>query len=74
MAGAWPPLARSRMACAAGGAAPAAAGFQESLRRGEPKLGVFLNSASPLVAEQLSNCGYDWLLASSLPPKASTTT
>jgi 4-hydroxy-2-oxoheptanedioate aldolase len=32
------------------------------LRQGTPKLGLFLNSHSPTVAEQLAHSGYDWLL------------
>ncbi len=36
--------------------------FKEDLRKGVPKIGLFLNSASPVVAEQLSHSGYDWLL------------
>src|SRR5262245_4397366 len=36
--------------------------FKEQLRTGTPKLGLFLNSHSPTVAEQLAHSGYDWLL------------
>jgi 4-hydroxy-2-oxoheptanedioate aldolase len=36
--------------------------FKEDLKKGLPKMGLFLNSASPTVAEQLSHSGYDWLL------------
>ncbi len=36
--------------------------FKKQLRAGKPKLGIFLNSHSPTVAEQLSHSGYDWLL------------
>jgi 4-hydroxy-2-oxoheptanedioate aldolase len=36
--------------------------FKEQLRSGSPKLGLFLNSHSPTVAEQLAHSGYDWLL------------
>lgn len=36
--------------------------FKAELRAGQPKFGVFLNSASPLVAGQFSHSGYDWLL------------
>jgi 4-hydroxy-2-oxoheptanedioate aldolase len=36
--------------------------FKQQLRAGQPKLGLFLNSHSPTVAEQLSFSGYDWLL------------
>jgi 4-hydroxy-2-oxoheptanedioate aldolase len=32
------------------------------LRAGHPKLGLFLNSHSPTVSEQLAHSGYDWLL------------
>jgi 4-hydroxy-2-oxoheptanedioate aldolase len=32
------------------------------LREGHPKMGLFLNSHSPTVAEQLAHSGYDWLL------------
>src|SRR5215217_5150795 len=36
--------------------------FKEQLRVGSPKFGLFLNSHSPTVAEQLAHSGYDWLL------------
>jgi len=36
--------------------------FKKSLREGNPKFGLFVNSASSTVAEQLSFSGYDWLL------------
>src|SRR5215475_8937240 len=36
--------------------------FKNQLRAGEPKLGLFLNSHSPTIAEQLAHSGYDWLL------------
>jgi len=36
--------------------------FKKQLRGGQPKLGLFLNSHSPTVAEQLAHSGYDWLL------------
>src|SRR3954466_1999998 len=36
--------------------------FKKQLREGRPKLGLFLNSYSPTVAEQLAHSGYDWLL------------
>lgn len=36
--------------------------FKDQLRQGTPKIGLFVNTASPLVAEQLSHSGYDWLL------------
>jgi 4-hydroxy-2-oxoheptanedioate aldolase len=36
--------------------------FKKQLRAGQPKLGLFLNSHSPTVAEQLAHTGYDWLL------------
>src|ERR1700735_745612 len=36
--------------------------FKKQLREGQPKLGLFLNSHSPTVAEQLAHRGYDWLL------------
>src|SRR5580765_8321030 len=38
------------------------ADFKKQLRAGEPKMGLFLNSHSPTVAEQLAYSGYDWLL------------
>jgi 4-hydroxy-2-oxoheptanedioate aldolase len=38
------------------------ADFKIELRAGKPKLGLFLNSHSPTIAEQLAHCGYDWLL------------
>jgi 4-hydroxy-2-oxoheptanedioate aldolase len=36
--------------------------FKKELREGRPKMGLFLNSHSPTVAEQLAHSGYDWLL------------
>lgn len=36
--------------------------FKDQLRAGQPKFGLFLNSHSPTVAEQLAHTGYDWLL------------
>src|SRR5688572_25955700 len=36
--------------------------FKSQMRSGRPKLGLFLNSHSPTVAEQLAFSGYDWLL------------
>lgn len=36
--------------------------FKKQLREGRPKLGLFLNSHSSTVAEQLAHSGYDWLL------------
>jgi 4-hydroxy-2-oxoheptanedioate aldolase len=36
--------------------------FKNHLRQGTPKLGLFLNSHSPTVAEQLAHSSYDWLL------------
>src|SRR5881227_3427559 len=36
--------------------------FKKQLRAGVPKIGLFVNSHSPTVAEQLAHSGYDWLL------------
>jgi 4-hydroxy-2-oxoheptanedioate aldolase len=36
--------------------------FKQQMRAGRPKLGLFVNSHSPTVAEQLAHSGYDWLL------------
>src|SRR3954447_24493114 len=36
--------------------------FKTQLKSGNPKFGLFLNSHSPTVAEQLAHSGYDWLL------------
>ena len=36
--------------------------FKKALRAGENKIGLFINSASPIVSEQLGRTGYDWLL------------
>jgi 4-hydroxy-2-oxoheptanedioate aldolase len=36
--------------------------FKAQLRAGTPKMGLFLNSHSPTIAEQLAHSGYDWLL------------
>jgi 4-hydroxy-2-oxoheptanedioate aldolase len=38
------------------------ADFKKQLRAGSPKFGLFVNSHSPTVAEQLAHSGYDWLL------------
>ena len=38
------------------------ADFKKHMRDGTPKMGLFLNSHSPTVAEQLAHSGYDWLL------------
>ena len=39
--------------------------FKQQLREGKPKMGLFLNSHSPTVAEQMAHSGYDWLLVDS---------
>jgi 4-hydroxy-2-oxoheptanedioate aldolase len=39
--------------------------FKKELRSGIPKMGLFVNSHSPTVAEQLAHSGYDWLLIDS---------
>jgi 4-hydroxy-2-oxoheptanedioate aldolase len=36
--------------------------FKAQLREGKPKIGIFINSHSPTVVEQLAHSGYDWLL------------
>ena len=36
--------------------------FKKQLRAGTPKMGLFINSHSPTVAEQIAHSGYDWLL------------
>lgn len=36
--------------------------FKQQLRGGTPKMGLFVNSHSPTIAEQLAHSGYDWLL------------
>eukprot|EP00658_Telonema_sp_P-2_P016214 TRINITY_DN16276_c0_g1_i1.p1 TRINITY_DN16276_c0_g1~~TRINITY_DN16276_c0_g1_i1.p1 ORF type:complete len:279 (-),score=66.72 TRINITY_DN16276_c0_g1_i1:199-1035(-) len=36
--------------------------FKADLHAGKPKMGLFLNSASPVLAAQFSHSGYDWLL------------
>lgn len=36
--------------------------FKGQLREGKPKFGLFINSHSPTVAEQLAHSGYDWML------------
>lgn len=41
---------------------PSGADFKKQLRAGTPKFGLFVNSHSPTVAEQLAHSGYDWLL------------
>ena len=39
--------------------------FKAALRNNQPKLGLFINSHSPTVVEQLAHSGYDWLLVDS---------
>jgi 4-hydroxy-2-oxoheptanedioate aldolase len=36
--------------------------FKKQLHQGTPKMGLFINSHSPTVVEQLAHSGYDWLL------------
>src|SRR5215475_6941576 len=36
--------------------------FKKQLQEGMPKMGLFINSHSPTVVEQLAHTGYDWLL------------
>ncbi len=36
--------------------------FKKQLSAGNPKMGLFVNSHSPTIAEQLAHSGYDWLL------------
>jgi 4-hydroxy-2-oxoheptanedioate aldolase len=36
--------------------------FKNALASGEHKMGLFINSHSPTVAEQMSHSGFDWLL------------
>src|SRR6202140_970721 len=36
--------------------------IKKQMRAGVPKLGLFVNSHSPTVVEQLAHSGYDWLL------------
>ncbi|MDA1175223.1 MAG: aldolase/citrate lyase family protein, partial [Chloroflexi bacterium] len=36
--------------------------FKQQLRDGAPKMGLFVNSHSPTLCEQLAHSGYDWLL------------
>jgi len=36
--------------------------FKSALRSGSPKMGLFINSHSPTVAEQFAHSGFDWLL------------
>jgi 4-hydroxy-2-oxoheptanedioate aldolase len=43
-------------------AALTGAEFKKQLREGKPKFGLFINSHSPTVVEQLAFSGYDWLL------------
>jgi 4-hydroxy-2-oxoheptanedioate aldolase len=43
-------------------ATPSGAEFKQQLRDGAPKMGLFINSHSPTLCEQLAHSGYDWLL------------
>src|SRR5437763_6253550 len=36
--------------------------FKKQLKSGQPKMGLFVNSHSPTLADQLAHSGYDWLL------------
>src|ERR1700733_10921109 len=38
---------------------------KKEMGAGKPKMGLFVNSHSPTVAEQLAHSGYDWLLVDS---------
>src|SRR5262249_50601410 len=42
--------------------AQSGAEFKKQLRDGVPKMGLFINSHSPTLVEQLAHSGYDWLL------------
>ena len=55
-----PPAAAAGAAAARGGGAA----FKAAVRAGHVLTGLFLNSASPLVAEQLATLPYDYMLAS----------
>src|SRR5271165_3034838 len=44
---------------------PSGAEFKKQLQEGIPKIGLFLNSHSPTVADQLAHSAYDWLLIDS---------
>lgn len=41
---------------------PTGSEFKQQLRDNQTKMGLFINSNSPVVAEQLSTSSYDWLL------------
>lgn len=57
------PLRRTAVAAAATPAASSRAAFKADVRAGKPLFGLFLDSASPLVAEQLANIeGFDYML------------
>jgi 4-hydroxy-2-oxoheptanedioate aldolase len=43
-------------------AALSGAEFKKQLHQGIPKMGLFINSHSPTLVEQLAHSGYDWLL------------
>ena len=43
-------------------AAATGAEFKKQLREGSPKMGLFINSHSTTVVEQLAHSGYDWML------------
>lgn len=36
--------------------------FVQGMREGKPQFGLFINSASPLVTEQMAAAGYDWVV------------
>lgn len=38
--------------------------FKKSVKSGKPTFGLFLDSSSPLIAEQIGHLGYDYVLAS----------
>ncbi len=42
------------------------AAFKRAVKAGQPTFGLFLDSASPLVAEQCAGFGYDYVLVSCL--------
>ncbi len=45
------------------------AAFKQAVKAGEPTFGLFLDSASPLVAEQVACVGYDYVLVSGMPSR-----
>ncbi len=55
-------------AAAAGGGGASRAAFKRAVKAGQPTFGLFLDSSSPLIAEQMAYIGFDYVLVGVLRP------